>query len=294
MRIAEVQFVSWDKIYHFSTEDDSMKSGDFVLVSTELGKEIGKIVGFTEESKGEELKEIIRKVGETEMNNHEDSPRKKEALAICKEIAQRYKLDMKLVDVHFSYEGSRLNFAFIADGRVDFRELVKELTSHFNANIRLTQIGARDEARLTGDCGGCGQILCCRGSVKEFSSVTSEMAEVQQVVHRGSDRISGMCGRLMCCLAYEYEGYKELRSKMPSYGAKVNVDGRRGTIVGHHVLKQSVDVRFPADKKGERDTVIEIDLNRKKKKKDEEERRLAEEKQLEGEKKKNDGKRRKK
>ncbi len=92
------------------------------------------------------------------------------------------------------------------------------------------------------------------------------MAEVQQVVHQGSDRISGMCGRLMCCLSYEYEGYKDLREKMPAFGAKVNVDGRRGIVVGHHVLKQSVDVRFPSEKKGERDAVIEVDLNRKNKK----------------------------
>ncbi|MCX6795658.1 MAG: regulatory iron-sulfur-containing complex subunit RicT [Candidatus Falkowbacteria bacterium] len=268
MRIAEVQFVSWDKIYNFSTEEDSFKVGDQVLVATELGREIGKIVGFVKETgKGEELKEIIRRAEKSELNRLPSEEKKRESLEVCREIANRQNLDMKLVDVHFSFEGNRLNFAFIADGRVDFRELVKELTAHFNANIRLTQIGARDEARLTGDCGGCGKKLCCRGSVKEFSSVTSEMAEVQQVVHRGSDRISGMCGRLMCCLAYEYEGYKELRGKMPAYGAKVNVDGRRGIVVGHHVLKQSVDVRFPAEKSGERDAVMEVDLNRKNKKK---------------------------
>lgn len=274
MRIVEIQFISWDKIYHFSSEDESLKVGDLVLVNTELGREIGKIIGFITETKEEgELKEVLRKAEKSEINRFENQDRKEEALAVCKEIIERHNLDMKLVDVHFSFEGNRLNFAFVADGRIDFRELVKDLTAHFNANIRLTQIGARDEARLTGDCGGCGKKLCCRGSVKEFSSVTSEMAEVQQVVHRGSDRISGMCGRLMCCLAYEYEGYKELRAKMPAYGAKVNVDGRRGIVVGHHVLKQSVDVRFPSEKDGERDTVIEVDLNRKNKKEEKKEKK---------------------
>lgn len=266
MRIAEVQFVSWDKIYHFSTEEESLQVGDYVLVSTELGREIGKIVGFVKESGSkEELKEVIRHAEKSEIIRLKDEQRKEEALEVCKEIALRHNLDMKLVDVHFSFEGNRLNFAFIADGRVDFRELVKDLTTHFNANIRLTQIGARDEARLAGDCGPCGRGLCCKGSVKEFSSVTSEMAEAQQVVHRGSERISGMCGRLMCCLTYEYEGYKELRDKMPAYGAKVNVDGRKGVVVGHHVLKQSVDVRFPSEKKDERGVVVEVDLNRKNK-----------------------------
>ena len=266
MRIAEVQFVSWDKTYHFSTEDDSLQIGDQVLVSTELGREIGKIVGFAKEAaKGEELKEITRRAEKSEISRWRDDSKKEEYLEVCREMVERHGLDMKLVDAHFSFEGNRINFAFIADGRIDFRELVKELTARFNANIRLTQIGARDEARLTGDCGGCGRKLCCRGSVKEFSSVTSEMAETQQVVHRGSDRISGMCGRLMCCLSYEYDGYKQLREKMPPYGAKVNVDGRRGIVVGHHVLKQSVDVRFPSEKKDERDVVIEVDLNRKKK-----------------------------
>jgi cell fate regulator YaaT (PSP1 superfamily) len=268
MRIAEIQFVSWDKTYHFSTEDESLKNGDFVLVNTDLGREVGKIIAFNQDHETDDLKEVLRRAEKSEIIRSQDQERKDRALEVCKEIAERLKLDMKLVDVHFSFEGNRLNFAFIADGRVDFRELVKELTAQFNANIRLTQIGARDEARLTGDCGGCGKKLCCQGSVKDFSSVTSEMAEVQQVVHRGSDRISGMCGRLMCCLAYEYEGYKELREKMPAYGAKVNVDGRRGVVVGHHVLKQSVDVRFPAEKKGDRDTVLEIDLNRKNKKED--------------------------
>lgn len=168
---------------------------------------------------------------------------------------------MKLVDVHFSFVGNRVNFAFIADGRVDFRDLVKDLTSHFNKLIRLTQIGIRDEARFSGDCGHCGRQLCCRGFLRDFSSIGSDMAEAQQVIHRGSERISGCCGRLMCCLAYEYEGYKEMAAKLPPIGERISVDGKRGMVVGCHVLKQTVDVEIENGRDGR--TIVEVDYNKK-------------------------------
>jgi cell fate regulator YaaT (PSP1 superfamily) len=143
------------------------------------------------------------------------------------------------------------------------------LTRHFNKSIRLHQVGIRDEAKISGDCGHCGRQLCCKKFLKDLVSITSEMAEVQQCVHRGSDRLSGICGRLMCCLAYEEEGYREMFEKMPAIGAKVNVDGRRGLVVGHHMLKQTVDVEFDAEKgesvNGSDKVVVEVDLNRNKK-----------------------------
>ena len=212
------------------------------------------------------LKPIKRLATSNDLGRMANETKKSEALAVCKEFIVKRGLDLKLVDVHFSFEGNRLNFAFIADGRVDFRDLVKDLTSHFSSQIRLTQIGTRDEARFSGDCGPCGKVLCCKGHIREFFSITSDMAEAQQVVHRGSERISGMCGRLMCCLSFEYEGYKEMAGNLPPLGTKVNVDGARGIVVGHHILKQSVDVKFPGAKDGERDFVVEVDLNRHKKK----------------------------
>ena len=145
-----------------------------------------------------------------------------------------------------------------------FRDLVKDLSRKYGKSIRLHQIGIRDEARLSGDCGHCGRQLCCAGFLHDLNSITSDMAEVQQCVHRGSDRISGACGRLMCCLAYEAEGYRELATKMPPLGAKVNVDGKKGVILGHHTLKQTVDVEFAGDKEGGR-IRVEVDLNRHKK-----------------------------
>jgi len=269
MKIVQVQFSPWDKKYNFINSDDLfLKLNDKVIVDTDLGLEIGEIAGFLKapEEKDEEMKSVIRLANSDDLARVVSESRKKEALAYCQELIEKYNLPMKLVDVHFALSGSRLNFAFAAEGRVDFRQLVKDLTAHFNTNIRLTQIGARDEARVNGDCGHCGRNLCCRKFIKDFSSITSEMAESQQVVHRGSDRISGMCGRLMCCLSYEYEGYQDLAKKLPPIGAKVNVDGQRGEVLSHHVLKQSVDVKFPGEK-GEGYVVVEVDLNQHIKKK---------------------------
>jgi cell fate regulator YaaT (PSP1 superfamily) len=269
MMIARVQFTPWDKVYNFSVGQLNLSAGDCVIVDTELGRELGKIVSLSEEKPAvagnREIKPIVRKAEYDDIAGLPGPEKKEEALSFCREMIGRHNLPMKLVDVHFSFEGGRMNFSFIADGRVDFRELVKDLSAHFNANIRLTQIGTRDEAKVTGDCGSCGRGLCCRGFKEEFSSITSEMAEAQQVVHRGSERISGMCGRLMCCLSYEYEGYKEMAGELPPLGTKVNVDGRRGLIVGHHILKQTVDVKISAEKPDERDVVIQVDINRKKK-----------------------------
>ena len=274
MKIAQIQFAPWDKVYNFKADDFKIKRGSYVIVSTELGDELGKIVFIEDrEPRADELaggekflKPIKCLAGASDLSRIASEDKKNEALAVCRDFILKRDLNIKLVDVHFSFEGNRLNFAFIADGRVDFRDLVKDLTGYFNSQIRLTQIGTRDEARFSGDCGPCGKVLCCRGFIRDFFSITSDMAEAQQVVHRGSERISGMCGRLMCCLSFEYEGYKELAGKLPPIGTKVNVDGNHGVIVGHHILKQSVDVKFPGAKEGERDYIVEVDINRHQKK----------------------------
>jgi len=270
MTYAQVQFAPWDKVYSFSLGAADVSVGDFVIVETELGLEMGKLLSLVKEKDNSEekrdLKPILRKANYDDIAKLPTAAKKEETLEFCRETIKKYALPMKLVDIHFSFEGNRINFAFISDGRVDFRELVKELASHFGVNIRLTQIGTRDEAKITGDCGPCGRGLCCRGFLDEFSSITSEMAEAQQVVHRGSERISGMCGRLMCCLSYEYEGYKEMAGKLPPIGTKVNVDGAHGIVTGHHILKQTVDVKINAEKEGERDTIIQVDINRHNKK----------------------------
>jgi cell fate regulator YaaT (PSP1 superfamily) len=287
MRVVEVQFVSWDRTYLFDPKDLSLESGDQVIVRTDLTNELGEVIlasdidekkikefrkggviepsGATDEEKdaSSELQPVIRKATMEDIEKIPTMKTKKEALDYVIERKESLKLPMKFFDVHFSFDGSRITFAFIADGRVDFRELVKDITRHFGRTIRLQQIGIRDEAKIMGDVGHCGRQLCCRKHLVNLSSITSEMAEMQQCSHRGSERISGVCGRLMCCLGYEQNGYEELNTKMPAIGAKVNVDGKRGTIISHHILKQSVNVEFKGEN-GESRTVVEVDLNRNK------------------------------
>ncbi len=268
MKIAKIQFAPWDKVYSFKVPESisNLKKSDYVIVETELGLELGKVITINDTNQiNPDIKPVLRLAEFDDIERLTGKNRKDETLNYCRQLIEKHKLKMKLVDVCFSYSGNRLNIAFTADGRVDFRDLVKELAAHFSANIRLTQIGTRDEARLSGDCGPCGRELCCKKFIDDFSSITSEMAEVQQVVHRGSDRISGMCGRLMCCLSYEFEGYKELSEKLPPIGTKVNVDGSRGVVISHNTLKQSVNVRLKPAKEDDRPVIIEVDINRKKK-----------------------------
>jgi len=262
MKIAQVQFATWDKIYSFSLGGHVLAEvNDFVIVDTELGKEIGRIVSFVEKNDNNlELKPVLSLASDSEVRQVFDKNKRQEALDSCQKLIHQHNLKMKLIDARFSLTANRLTFAFVADNRIDFRDLVKDLSSTFNLNVRLFQIGSRDQARCQGDCGPCGLSLCCRSFVRDFSSVTSDMAEAQQVVHRGSDRISGMCGRLMCCLSFEYEGYKDLAKELPVIGEKIKVEGKVGTIIGRHILKQSLDVRFVSDRHGERDLILRVDL----------------------------------
>lgn len=302
MKVVQIQFSPWDKIYNFSSNNLNLEAGDKVVVKTELGVELGEVVGFlpmdeeeynneikkirkkdgdkssgrelAEKDPGDntkaqaapkELKPILRKASAIDLEKATSLADKKKALDYCKATKDKHNLLMKFIDVHYSFDSSRMTFAFISDGRVDFRELVKDLTRHFGRTIRLQQIGIRDEAKFMGDFGHCGKQLCCKRFLPELTSITSEMAEIQQCSHRGSERISGVCGRLMCCLSYEEAGYEDLAKNLPAIGTKVSVDGNKGVIVGHHTLKQSVDVEFPGENGGE-STVLEVDLNRHKEK----------------------------
>ena len=164
-------------------------------------------------------------------------------------------MKMKLVRAYYSFDDRRLTFTFIADGRVDFRDLVKDLTKDFHKLIRLQQIGIRDEARLMGDVGPCGKTLCCATHLNKLESVTSELIDLQQLNHRGSERLSGMCGRLCCCLAYEKEGYSSLLNKLPAIGTKVKTKEGPGVVIRHHLLKETMVVSLEGKKK---DGMIEL------------------------------------
>ncbi|NTW22681.1 hypothetical protein HGA34_04055 [Candidatus Falkowbacteria bacterium] len=274
MRLAKIKLTPWDKAIYVNPDGHSLNVGEHVVVKTDQGNEIAEVLGFEQEEKcagcrnSAEPLTVLRKASVDELERQPSNEERERILRESKQLAERHNLDMKLVDLMFSADGSKLTIAFIADGRVDFRDLVKDLTRAFNRTIRLQQIGIRDEARLCGDCGHCGKPLCCRTFLTDFISITSEMAEAQQCEHRGSDRISGACGRLMCCLAYELKGYEASAKEFPPIGTVVNVDGRRGEVVSHHYLKRSVNVKFhDEDGKGGW-SIVEIDLDRNKRKQD--------------------------
>jgi len=268
--IIEVQFAPWDKIYNFGFKEgeaalkiSDFKIDDYVIVETKLGIEIGKIIGIKEMDAKEietfgELKPILRKATPEDLDKVIRKNKEKEAaLEYCKKMIEKHSLPMKLVDVHLSFDGGRITFAFIADGRIDFRELVKDLTRHFQKSIRLQQLGIRDEAKARGDVGVCGRELCCRKFLKELKSVTSEFADVQQIAHRGSEKLAGVCGRLKCCLAYEKDVYEELAKGLPAIGTVINMPQGKGEVIGWHTLKRTVDVRLE-----DGETVIEVPVGK--------------------------------
>jgi cell fate regulator YaaT (PSP1 superfamily) len=266
MSVLQLQTTPWDKVYSVKVDNiDDYKVYDKVIIKTEACNELASVIDIVDNvNELDEDVSIIQKADQDDIDSQPSQAEKRSSLQYCYRVIKRLGLEMKLVDARFSFDNSRITFAFVANGRIDFRELVKDLSAHFSKNIRLQQIGIRDESKLVGDTGRCGRELCCRKHLTKFSSITGDMAEVQQLANRGSDRLSGACGRLMCCLAYEAEGYKNKKEKMPPIGAKVNVDGRRGKVINQHILKEAVDVKFPGEK-GENDYIAEIDLNRHKK-----------------------------
>jgi len=254
MKIAQVQFAPWDKAYNVGSGVQDLAVGDKVIVKTELGVELGKVVGFEDidlpdQEQNQDIKIVSRKATEGDLKKIPNEKQKKKDMEYCKKVISKFGLLMKLVDIHYSFDNSKITFAFVADSRIDFRELVKELTRYFNRAIRLQQIGIRDKAKIIGDFGHCGRQLCCRRFFNGITSITSEMAELQQCAHRGSERISGVCGRLMCCLAYEEAGYKKLYDCLPPINSEMIVKGKKGRVIKQHVLKQTVEVSLDNNKK---------------------------------------------
>lgn len=258
-----IEINPWEKV-PATAADENFKVGDFVVAETEFGEETGRIVEIKEVPAADAASAAIKRLNTDSDNNRisEMAGRKEEALDGCREIVKQSGLEMKIVDAHFSFDGQRLSFAFIADGRIDFRELVKDLGRHFQKVIRLHQLGVRDEAKLVGNIGCCGIRQCCQGHLKKLGNVTSEFAEDQQVVHRGAERLSGICGRLKCCLAYEEDHYRELIKKLPPVGTRVKTEHGRGVVCDWHVLRRSVDVKLdPAGGKDDgRPVIVEIKI----------------------------------
>lgn len=260
MNIIQVQFTVWEKVYDFAANGIDVKINDYVVVDTQVGVDLGKVVGLGQpdsERLLEEIKPIVRKATPEDLEKALNYKKQRDDVVVdCKKMIDKHGLSMKLIDAHFSFDDQRVTFYFIANGRVDFRRLVRDLTSHYNKVIRLQQLGIRDEVKLTGDIGCCGRELCCRYFLKDLGNVTSELAEIQQVTNRGAERISGICGRLRCCLDYESAVYRELAAKLPAIGSKVKIKAGKGTVLGWHTLKQTVDVSLENDDKN----IIEVSL----------------------------------
>ena len=252
VKVIGVRFRRVGKIYYFDPLDMDIKQGDHVIVETARGVEYGYVVlGIREVAEDKvilPLKPVIRiatpKDDEQELNN---KAKEKDAFKICLEKIKKHGLEMKLIDAEYTFDNNKVLFYFTADGRVDFRELVKDLASVFKTRIELRQIGVRDETKILGGIGVCGRPLCCHSYLSEFIPVSIKMAKEQNLSLNPS-KISGVCGRLMCCLKNEEEAYEELNGKLPNVGDTVTAkDGTRGEVQSTNVLKQMVKVIVTLD-----------------------------------------------
>lgn len=247
IKVIGVRFRVAGKIYFFSPSNFEIQQGDYVIVETARGVEYGRVVSgpreVPEEDVVQPLKSVIRIATEqdkkTEAKNRE---KEKEAFEICQEKIRKHKLDMKLIDAEYTFDNNKVLFYFTADGRIDFRELVKDLAAVFRTRIELRQIGVRDETKIRGGIGICGRPLCCSTYLSEFAAVSIKMAKEQNLSLNPS-KISGVCGRLMCCLTNEEETYEELNSQLPSVGDTVSTpDGLTGNVHSLSVLRKQVKV----------------------------------------------------
>lgn len=223
---------------------DEVKAGDKVIVEADRGIDYGEILEIPNEEVITSGKKIIRKMTSEDLRQvRENRKQAKDALQICSRKVRERKLNMKLVEAEYSYDKKKIIFYFTAEGRVDFRELVKDLAKVFKIRIEMRQIGVRDEARLFGGVGPCGQSLCCVRFLKNFEPVSIKMAKVQKLPLNPS-KISGICGRLMCCLFYEYKSYKEFSKGLPKEGQSLQTPRGKGKVIGVNVYKRQVYVEF--------------------------------------------------
>lgn len=246
-KIIGIRFRTAGKVYYFDPLDFDIKKGDHVIVETARGIEYGTAVGdireLEEEKITQPLKPVIRIAKERDDKQQADNKiKEKEAFQICLEKIKKHNLEMKLIDTEYTFDNNKILFYFTADGRIDFRELVKDLASVFKTRIELRQIGVRDETKVLGGMGICGRALCCHTFLSEFAPVSIKMAK-EQNLSLNPTKISGVCGRLMCCLKNEEETYEDLNRRLPNVGDYVTTDdGYKGEVHSVNVLRQLVKV----------------------------------------------------
>ncbi|SDK59765.1 PSP1 domain-containing protein [Sediminibacillus albus] len=260
IEVIGVRFKKAGKIYYFDPGEYSISNDDYVIVETVRGVEFGKVVipnkKVDEEDVVLPLKKVIRLATDkdklTVVENQESS---REAHRVCEQKIKEHKLDMNLVEVEYTFDRNKVIFYFTADGRVDFRNLVKDLASVFKTRIELRQIGVRDEAKLLGGVGPCGRMLCCSTFLGDFEPVSIKMAKDQNLSLNPA-KISGLCGRLMCCLKYENDDYETAKKILPDLGEEINTDYGSGKVVGLNILERLVQIEIP-----EKERVIEYTID---------------------------------
>lgn len=258
--VVGVRFKKAGKIYYFDPNNLEIPSNDFVIVETVRGIEYGKVV-MPKKQVGEDdvvlpLKKVIRIAEEQDRQIVDENKRDaKEAYKICLQKVTDHELDMKLVDVEYTFDRNKVIFYFTADGRIDFRELVKDLAAIFRTRIELRQIGVRDEAKMLGGIGPCGRMLCCSTFLGDFDPVSIKMAK-DQSLSLNPTKISGLCGRLMCCLKYENDEYEAAKEQLPDLDEKVQTSNGLGRVIGLNILERLIQIELIG-----KDRVVEYTLD---------------------------------
>lgn len=261
--VVGVRFKKAGKIYYFAPGDLNIEKGNYLIVETARGIEFGECVigpkNISEEEIVSPLKNVLRIADSEDMTKHEENKKKeKEALDICLNKISEHNLNMKLIDVEYTFDNNKVIFYFTAEGRVDFRELVKDLATIFKTRIELRQIGVRDEAKMIGGLGPCGRPLCCSSFLGDFASVSIKMAK-EQNLSLNPTKISGICGRLMCCLNYEQSTYEDIRRRLPKVGSIVETPEGQGEVIGNSTVKETVKVKMKNS--FDEEVIISVNIN---------------------------------
>src|SRR5665648_259813 len=248
VRVAGIRFKKAGKVYYFDPDELDIKQGTNVIVETARGLEFGNVTADIKEVPETQiimpLKKVIRIADHKDEAQHEENTNKKaRAIELCLEKVAKHKLEMKLIDVEYTFDNSKIIFYFTSDGRVDFRELVKDLASVFKMRIELRQIGVRDESKMMGGIGSCGKGLCCNTWLPDFEPVSIKMAKVQNL-SLNPTKISGVCGRLVCCLKYENDNYLDLKRGMPDVGEKIKTANGTAVVIDLSLIHISEPTRL--------------------------------------------------
>ena len=262
IKVVGVRFKKAGKIYYFDPADMNIQKDTYVVVETARGIEFGEcVIGIKEINENDivsPLKSVLRIATNEDIEKHfKNKDKEKDAFDICLKKIQEHGLTMKLIDVEYTFDNNKVIFYFTADGRVDFRDLVKDLATIFKTRIELRQIGVRDEAKMLGGLGPCGRPMCCSSFLGDFASVSIKMAK-EQNLSLNPTKISGICGRLMCCLNYEQSTYEDIRKRMPKVGSIVKTSEGTGEVFSNNIVKESIKVKL---KKGEEEVLEEFKID---------------------------------